>query len=516
MTNFIKWVRGNYLIISLVLIVLLILAFPLFIYGINGAFFYRFDPDIVYIGNALLYTKAHVISYFDHPGTPTIMLFYYLFIPLRMLSKYFLHIGFVQWSFDNFALLVFFLRIFELALFGTSLFIFLKSVKSVSKSILIIVFAWFAFFCLSTNWRQAISIVPENFSFLLTGLWLLVFVKFIEKRAYFLNLILVFISGFAVANKFTSAFLLIPSLLFPFFSKRLKIDQKFGGFAFNIAISAVAFFLGIWPILNRLTGLLHYWVGLLFYHGETSIFDLATYSKSALSLISAEPVAFTIICLTTILAAYLVIKRRLKIDNLVVFLLLTTLVGILIFAKSPSAHYSFVNYILVVFCASYFLSKVKTNLVKIVIPFLAIPVFINIHGYLTTTSNWVKKEVLLQNYLDKNPARINTLWGINNKFNIINNWTAFWASNVFGDQFTSMPVIMIFEDIEGARTSGFPKGPIKNVFAFCWDKAYLPKERAIKFLAIYHDRKLEMKEVPVNNSIYQISSNHCTTRLTEP
>jgi hypothetical protein len=520
MKIFIKWLCGNYITLSLVLVVAFIISIPLFVYGLNGAFYYRYDPDIIYIANALLYTKAHIILYIDHPGTPTIMLLNWLFIPTRLIAKYIFHEGFIQWAFSNFAFLEFYLRLFMLTLFGTSLFIFLKVIKKMSKSVLITILTFLAFFSFSTTWYQGIYIVPENFSFFLTVIWLSIFIEFRKKSSYLLNTILVLVAGFAVANKFTNGFLLIPSLLFLLFSKN-KINQKLGRVLLNIVIAVSAFILGVWPIFSRL-GSLFRWVGILFFHigiygnGRNAIFDLVSYSASVTSSVRQEPFVFAVVCTATVVAIYLLIKRTLKIIDPEVIIFLTALLGIMVFAKYDIVRYNFINYLLIIFCLAHFLSRIRTNFLKVVIGLLAIVFIYNGYLYLTSTINGIGKETILQNYYDKNPPIFNTLWGVDNKYNIINHWTIYWVANVFGEQFNAKPLLMLSKDLTEVNVIGFQETLNKNIFSLCWDHAYLTKEDATKFLTIYKDKKLIAKPLPVDNSVYEITSKHCAVKSIIP
>jgi len=163
-----KWIKRNRLILLLTVTAFLILGSPLFISGIQKTTFYGIDPDIVYLTNALLYTKYNIISYIDHPGTPTILLLSYLFIPLRILAKFALHKDFIQWSFDNYSFLTYYIRIFMLITFSTALYMFIRLVRSFARHIIYIILSFLLFFSF-TGATLAISIVPENISLFLKG-----------------------------------------------------------------------------------------------------------------------------------------------------------------------------------------------------------------------------------------------------------------------------------------------------------------------------------------------------------
>jgi hypothetical protein len=412
-----KWIKENKFILLLVFIALIILGYPLFVFGIARTFFYSIDPDIVYITNALLYTKARMIVYIDHPGTPTILLLYYLFTPLRLISKYVLHQNFIDWSFNNYAILTYYLRIVWLAMSGLTLLVFLSTVKRITKSKTVIVLT----FCLALSFIgmfYATAIGPENFSFFLTAVWLAFFAKFINTRKYLWIAILNVIAGFAFANKFTNVFLLVTSIFLPFFMQREKLGRKFIMLEANVAISFQIFLLGILPITDRLAGVIDWGNSLLKHAGDhgtgtISIFDWGTYSSAALTLIKTQPVTFAFILFTIFLGFYLLFRKKLKIVDPVVFLMFIALAGILVFAKYPFIHYEYVNILLMIFCVGYYLSKVQTIVLKILLPVMILTFLITGYNYLSDVNNQLRKEPIGSVYSE------------------LGRWTPYWSANIF-------------------------------------------------------------------------------------
>jgi hypothetical protein len=413
--------KNSKFILILALITFVVCGFPLLIYGIKNTFFLSIDPDIVYITNALLYTKYAIISYVDHPGTPSIMLLYYLFFPLRIYAKYFLHTGFIEWSFDNFGLLTYLCRFFELLVFCSSLFIFLKSISTFIKSNLLIIFAWVSIFVL-LGFDWGVRVVPENFSFFLTAIWLLIFTKFIKSRSYILNIILVILSGFAVANKLTGIFLAVCSVTLPLFGKKLKLDQKFFKLETNIVLFLGSFYLGILPAVRHLT-YIKSWIRSLFEHagthatGVAAVFDWPSYSGSVISLLTSHPFVFIYIGLSIVLVIWLLVKKKIRFTDPILYVFLITFLGILIFAKYPIIHYFFVNSILIVFCTTYFLTKINFKFLKYIIGILIIMAVMNLISFTNITSNQLGKYSNVSIY----PT--------------IKSWTPFWASDIFKEQF---------------------------------------------------------------------------------
>jgi hypothetical protein len=410
----------NKLIILLVLVSIFILGYPLIFFGIDRSFFYNIDPDVVYVTNAILYAKYAIINYIDHPGTPTIILIHYLFIPLRLLAKYIFHQGFIQWSFDNFVILFYYVRIFLLFLSGVSLWIFLKLIKEVSKSQLITVLVFLLTFSFSSL-TFAIVIAPEILSFFLTVIWLAIFSKFTKTNKYRFNAILTFISGLAFANKFTSAFLVIISIFLPLFIRKLKINQKLTMIEANIAIALQSFIFGIWPVMNHFQGIID-WGTSLFSHtgmhgtGATTAFGLSAYLISATTLVKLNPYLVVFVLATLILGVVLVIRKKIKPLDPLIFLMSVSVIGIVVFAKYPMIHYSYVNILIITYCAAYFLSKIKTIWIRILLPILLLLFISSADGYISSASN----------KLQIKPT--------DSVYQILEKWTPFWAADVYREQ----------------------------------------------------------------------------------
>jgi hypothetical protein len=313
-------------------------------------------------------------------------------------------------------------RIFQVILYSIGVFLFLKLTKGLSKSISLVVFALLAILIFAGS-GLAVYILPENFSFLLTAIWLTVFVKFVKKPSYLLNAILVAVSAFAVANKFTNIFLLVPSLLFPIYINNLKFDQKFARLQLNIL--GLFFYIGILPAIDRFTYIKNWAVSLFTYAGghatgPRAVFDWGIYSSSAMSLMNDLPIMFIFIVSTVILGTYLIIKRKLKLNNPVILLTLTTVLGIMVFAKYPLIHYQFINISIIVFCAVYFLSNLKVSKVKLLLIILAVVFLSSARGRMTNRSNWLEKQ------------------STKDVYKTVGAWTPYWSGDIYKDQFNAI------------------------------------------------------------------------------
>jgi hypothetical protein len=416
--------KKNYLILTLTLLAFVILGYPLVVWGIDESFFYSLDPDVVYITNALLYTKANIITYIDHPGTPTIMFLYYLFLPLRLIAKFSLHQSFMQWSFDNYAFLTYYSRIFQLILSVSGLAIFLNLIRRFTKSNILTINAFFLTF-LFAGLTSTLAIRPENFSFLLTACWLAVFTKFIGSKKYVWIAILAALSGFIFANKFTGVFLVVFTSLLPLFVEKEKKATKLIMLQANIAIFLEFFLIGIWPVWNKISAIVD-WGLHLFGHadvhgtGTDSFLDWNTYMISLRNLTFENPSIAVFIISTIVLAIFLVIKKKIKLHDPVALLTLISFLGILVFAKYPVIHYNYINIFLLIYCFIYFLSKINYIWSKLSMLIIGVIFLASVYSNLTSVIN---------NSPQKASGGVNA---------VLEQWTPFWSADIFREQFNSI------------------------------------------------------------------------------
>lgn len=424
-----NWVSHNRVLILLCLVLFLILGIPLVKYGINGSFYYRLDPDVVYVTNAVRYTTVALISYIDHPGTPTIVLISYLFYPFRLVAKYMLHERFIQWSFDNYAFLTYYIRVFMLSLTTVATFVYLKGVRKLTNSIWLMFFVVFCLFSFG-GIIEAIQIAPENLSTLLTAIWLYVFLLFIKKRGFTLNIFLALLAGFALANKFTSLFLIILSILLSFYGTNIKVKEKILRFFANCAAASFAFYIGIFPVIGRLSSLKS-WVYQLFGHselygtGSATVFDPTAYLLSFKQIFSTSPALVLFICLAFILGIVVLIKRKLPVNHPVILLIAVSFFGFLTFAKYPNIRYNYVNILLLIFCVTYFLTLLKTSFTKVLTLIMLILFILSIFNYMKMTRIWI------------NIGQDESIPSV------LNRWTPFWSDDVYREQLDAVGVLKL-------------------------------------------------------------------------
>ncbi len=509
----IKWIRSHSFILILVFVGLIISGFPLFKYGVGGAFYRSFDPDIVYITNTLSYTKNGIIYYADHPGTPTIMSLYYLYFPLRLLSKYVWHVNFIDWSFVNYSVINFYTRVFELILSAVSFLIFLNAVFKNSKSKITIFIAWLAVISFG-ELNFALSVSPENTLFFLTSVWVHWFIVSNKKRTYLISAILSLIAGFAVANKFTGLFLLVPAVFLPIFIRKLKFEQKIIRFEANVLLALGAFYIGILPAIERLTYIENWALALLFHSGihatgTEALFDPQVYFHSLALVIKGMPFAFVFILSTIMLTIGLIIKKKLRASDPYILLLLTSVIGVFAFAKYSVLYYNFVNFLLIIFCASYFLSMSNLKIKLFFALLLLTPFILSLSQFAKVGTGQFQKDAEILSYANTYPPKKNVLWENNNMYQIISVWTHDWTADLFDEQFKKRPVIIISNDLTKVSISVGGKNIIKTPFDVCWDETFMLKDTALKFSELYKNQKLLLKPLGNKGDIYLVESAHC-------
>jgi len=153
--------------------------------------------------------------------------------------------------------------------------------------------------------------------------------------------------------------------------------------------------------------------------------------------------------------------------------------------------------------------NIKLTLTNFLLIIFAILFVGGARAYLINTTVQLRPYLKLQTYVNKNPSKVNTLWGYENKDYTLYTWTRDWSLDVFKEQFREKPALQLASNLKTVNSSSdFGK----YVFDFCWDKAYLSRERALIFLNLYKDKDLKAFPVPDDNSVYEIDSTHCTMK----
>lgn len=392
------------------------MALPLFIFGVHKSFYVNPDPDIVYATNAVLFLKSGIIGYADHPGTPQILLASLLSLPLKFISTVILHQNFTQWTFNNFEIYMFYLRVFELIISGLSLFILLKLINSLNNSKLF-AFMFFLLFFLAGIYTWTTYVAPEALLMLFSAVWLNYLFIFIDKPTLRNSLILSGLSGIAFANKFTGVVLIICTIV----AIAIAGNKKLKEIIINIFVFISAFIIGIIPVFSKFAQIYDWGLSLLIHpgiygQGPQTLFNADMYMSSLSTLIRNYPSVFLIIILGIILSIINFKNRKSNKDRIILSLLIISSVIFFIFSKYPKIHYNFSNLLLISFSVSYFLSKMNKIWRAALIPVFTVmfiwTLFINI--------------TVLRN------TRI-VAGGEDNGYMhyALKEWTPFWSGNVY-------------------------------------------------------------------------------------
>ena len=419
----------------LAIVVGFISLLPMLVIGVKGVFF-SIDPEVMYIGNALSYIKSGQIQYIDHPGTPSILAVGYLLWPFRIYAKLIDHVPFILWAFKHYAIVFLYLRVWQGILFTLGVWIFLKSVKAVVGSTMVVMMSLLSLLIYSPFLRLGSGVTPETLSFLLTSIWVWKLAKFLRSPEVSLIPVLGVISGLAVANKFTNLFLIAASISLPLGLRNLNLRQRLANSLIVLVAALFGFVIGTWSIRDKYK-ILFNWVYDLITStgihagGEKAIFEWTSYRDSVISLHHQIPWLFLGIILTLSIS---IVQKRLS--TLVVIFA----IGVLAFAKYPLTYYQLSNYTVLVFLLALLLSRMN-KMILVAISMLLLPlVSSTINGYLTTTTLAMSRAKALEDYIIKHPAKKATLWewGRAKDPALLLTTSSGWHGNMFADEMKDM------------------------------------------------------------------------------
>jgi len=507
----------NLLIIVLTLLTLLFVS-PIINYGTIGVF-YNMDPEMALIGNALSFTKEGVIHYWDHPGTPSILLIWASYIPLRFFTKFVEHTNFITWAFNNISILYYYTRLVYVAVFISSVSLFLLAVSKTAKKTIPVIFAWVSLFTFSFTLRLGGTVLSETLSFFLLSVWLITFSKYITRQTKERIFLLSFLAGLAVANKYNSFPVFVISLLLPLFTIKLKKLEVIKTFTFSGIIGMSSFILGTWYIKRQYLYLFKRLMMIFFQsgsahgNGTSSFVNPASYGHSIINFYNSNTVPSLIFIFTMILFSVFVLWKkssRKAIDKAMIIYYFVVFASTLFIAKYSMSYYQFPNFVLLVFGASYLLSKFS-NKAALLICLLVIPFS---HNSIKLSRNYlinsIESSAYLEEYIEQNSTKYPTLWdyGPSKDFALL--WLRDWSRGVFAEELILKrpDLLELKSDYETVAVNYYD---YKKAFDVCWDKLYIREERGEVFLEKYSDRDLDFEPIG-NTRIMKISSDHCATK----
>jgi len=498
------------LILSLISVILAI--YPLLSGGTRAAI-YNFEPEVVYISNALKYTLTHEIIYSDHPGTPAIVLVAKSFVPLRLYAKYIVKTPFLNWTIRNQAWFYYYSRLFQTGIFFLALLLFLNSIRRVSSSGKTVFFAWLALMSFSYFLYLGPIIQSEPTSFLIISIWFVFFIPFMSKPSIKYLIPLAFLSGLSISNKFTNISYPLASLLFVFSLPAKKISRRFYYLFVTGLLVVTGFIFGIWPVRNNYPFLIN-WIIRLATHsgvhggGSPEIFSPVSYFHSLTGFTQSEKGIFLIMVLAGFGVFNALVRKRIKISHPLVLFFLSLLSWTLVMAKYPLNHYQTPNVLGFIFIASVYFTATKKYLRVIIVSFLLLIAAVSTSTYLKDNIREVKMTLALEQFVSTHPALSATVWewGKSLDFSLLH--SRGWIGKTYSDILTVFKPNLydLTVDMKGLNLVA---GDTKPVFSVCWDQLYIQGSELQRFISLYPDHRLVVTPIPESKNMLLVTSTHC-------
>jgi len=243
--------------------------------------------------------------------------------------------------------------------------------------------------------------------------------------------------------------------------------------------------------------------------GKKAVFNFEAYMNSVSSLIHNNTWPAILVGATLITFLIFLYFRKIKLASLLTvftfFVFLTTLV----FAKFPSSRYLLINYVLIVFIFSIYLTKIH-KFISLGLFFLSLfSVFPNLTNYHKSTLEAMDQAAKLDAYVENHPHQKGVLWewGKAKDFSFL--WSRDWAYAQFEKEISLYrpDLFLITSDFKQIKVNN---RQLENVFDVCWDKFYIQTVSAPKFMEMYPEKELTLNPLPNNLSkMSLIESEHC-------
>jgi len=492
-----------------------IVALPIFISGPSSTF-YATDPDVHYLSNSLSYIQSKTITYNVHPGTPAIVLFAALLLPLRIYTRLFTHTPFIDWSFLNINFIYHFIRISQSIFLGISMCLFLISIYKITRSMTTVCISLLALFVFTPFFYAGSTISAEGTLFFITSLWLLVFTFYLKSCSSFTSFVLIVIAGVALATKFTSMPLTMASIVLFVGTPKTNAQKKLIYLAQAILLIGAVFIFCTWPIRATYPQM-YSWISYLATTTEThgggtkAIFNPSSYYFSIRGLVSRETWAAFVGLLSIFGFVVVTIHKKYSQNISTVILTGSTIVGLLINAKYPLSYYQIVTYTIVVFIASFSIRLLPKIAQAALLIILILPASANIKNSYITINQAAKKTAVLEKYIQEHPPQRAALWvwGRSKDFALL--WSRDWASGLFTKQLAKYrPNLFELEsNFDFINIDGRSQKP---VFSVCWDQLYLQQASVSVFISKYPQKSIKYTALPGTDDMALIESNHCLTK----
>lgn len=478
--------KYNIAIFVLSLLVWGISIYPLLLSGIKGAFF-SIDPDIVYLANALSYVRQKVMWYHDHPGIPSIYVIAQSLMPLRIYSKFIQNQDFIDFVFNNYFAVVYYLRMFQSLIFVLGLNIFLHAVYRSTKKFTMVILATLLLINYASFLNIPWSISAESLNFLLISLWILIFSIYIQSENKLALSFMYILTGLLLANRATN-FVYFSSVLIILIMRRKEIIK-------NLTFLIGGFLAGIFPLIDRVDVVIKrmlFFAGASGVHGGSpgKIIDLNLYLDS-LRIFWDRDLVFSVLVITSSL---LVLAMKSKISRLFFYICISLILTILIFAKFPLQHYQMPNLLFLVFCFVVLVKELKGLKIALLVFVLSYYSIQSIVNYNNLATKEIRKTVALENFIVNNPHSKGELWEWARSKNFSYLWTNSYGNNIFDVNLKKANIRIYSGDA--------------NLFEVCWDHLYL-QNVTYTSSELFLNKSLNVTHVPEVDDIVLIESKHC-------
>ena len=475
--------------------------------------FFDIDPDVVYVTNAISYIKRHQIAYTDHPGTPYILTLAASYTPLRFYAKYVAHKPFVNWSLENITFLFTYSRFFTAVIFSLGIFIFLNSIKRHSNSTPLTLLTWLLLLTYTNFFRTAIRINPENFLPLVYAIWFSLVLSLTQKNQRSTLILVNFISGVALAVKFTNlAFPIVSVLISLCFFTKLKL-KNYRQLLINLLVIPFGFVVSTWVVRGQYLRLVSWTTGLATHagihgSGDQTLFSLITHQSSIQKLISAEPMAIKLFALTPLifLLAFYKFKKPEKIIFSILFT--TTAVTGLVFSKYDHFYYQLPHLFIFISLLIISLSKFSNLKLFFLLPIIVLSLSVSqkVSDHLDL-SQGLKKLAALEEQIKNNPPKHKTLWEFGPTKDFAAIWGRSWSGEFYGQELDqAYPYLGEMIGFKYYRSNKPEKRPLFNA---CWDQLYIQTATLPKLLENFPDKELETHPL-IYPELTLVTSDHCS------
>lgn len=492
--------------ISVALVVaIFITTFSTLLKNKTNGIFYSIDPDMVYMANALLYIKSGIIAYIDHPGTVSISALSISFLPIRFFVKLILGQNFIEWSFFNFEILTLYSRIFQSLLFSAGIFVFLRTLDGVAKSVLSQILGLLLLLLFLPIYYIGSSISSEAVTFLIAALWIFYFAKGYKNEFKNINTIS-FLGGLMVASRAT-AFVYVLAALLTLLNK-LKYKINLNKMLVSLGFISIGFVVGLYPLKQHVIDVLK---RVVFFatssgvHGavidSTNVFG--NYLTSLKTFFYRDPAFCVIVAITLGLS----LKRMANNKNDILGQLgLLFFAGILLYAKFPLAHYQTFNYLFLCYLFVVFTSKLSRpyKYIIIVITTIAVlPVFktfnINLNQAIVMSSN-------LDKHVDLLAKEGTVVWEWARSTDFAKIWIRDWGGGIYDDYLSTSRIFSLTSGMKEVRVSASLARPISN---FC-ESTFMIQESSLRtFLSTNQSMGPYVNRLNGTENMYAVNFTKC-------